>query len=69
MRTKNGMSKATDVQISYLDVCVQKTLEEVIINNCRWTADASRRYTDVFVPSIQIFSTKDIQNFVTEMEK
>ena len=57
MRTKNGMSKATDVRISYLDVCVQKTLEEVIINNCRWTADASRRYTDVFVLSIQIFST------------
>ena len=57
MRARNGVSKATDVGISYLDVGVQKTLEEVIINNCGWTADASRGYTDVFVPSTQIFST------------
>ena len=73
MRARNGVSKATVVGISYLDVGMQKTLEEVIINNCRWTAvgykdvfvytnvfgytDASRGYTDVFVPSTQIFST------------
>ena len=57
MRARNGVSKATDVGISYLDVGVQKTLEEVIINNCGWKADASRGYTDVFVPSTQIFST------------
>lgn len=56
MRDKNGMNKAMDMGSSNLDVGVQQTLEEVIINRCGLGANVSREYTDRFLSPPHKFS-------------